>query len=155
MRHSITVAFLLLFASATAGMGQEPSPGATSATTVAAASESSAPVARKPDYSRQALLRFVASSSENHPPIPRRVQWGLGTVEFPLFGTRFRLAWLPFLPTLNPIGRHGSINPTVDPLETIDPFAMTGLDLPMKAQSAAERRELRRIERRLRRDQKQ
>jgi hypothetical protein len=40
---------------------------------------------------------------------------------------------------------------------TIDPFEMTeaGLDLPIKQETTPERRELRRIERRLRRDKKQ
>jgi hypothetical protein len=140
MRPSIAVALLLLVAWATAGVAQEP------ATAPATSPTTSAP-APKPDYSRDALLRFVATATDDHPPIPRQVQWGLGTVEFPLFGTRFRVAWLPFLPTLNPIGRHASINPMVDP------FEMTGIvDLPMmKRPSSAERRELRRIERRLRR----
>ena len=147
MRHSIQVALLLLVASAATGVGQELSPSPTSPPVASA--DSLAQSFRKPDYSRQALLRFVASSSEEHPPIPRRVQWGFGTVEFPLFGTRFRLIWLPVLATLTPIGRHGSIKPTVDP------FEMTGLDLPMKPETSAERRELRRIERRLRRDKKQ
>jgi hypothetical protein len=153
MRHAIAVALLLLFASAADAMEQGPSPATVvSAQAPAGITESMAPLtSRRPDYSREALLRFVASSSEDHPPIPRRVQWGLGTVEFPLFGTRFRLIWLPILPTLTPIGRYGSIKPMVDP------FEMTGggLDLPMKPETSAERRELRRIERRLRRDKKQ
>ncbi len=151
MRHTIAVALLLLFASAADAMEQGPSPATVlSAQAPAGIQESLTPPSRRPDYSREALLRFVASASEEHPPIPRRVQWGLGTVEFPLFGTRFRLIWLPMLPTLTPIGRYGSIKPMVDP------FEMTGggLDLPMKPETSAERRELRRIERRLRKDKK-
>jgi len=150
MRHSMAIALLLVLAAA-GGMAQaqETTPSSTSPAPPLPTSESPPPTVPRPDYSRQALLRLVASASEEHPRIPSRVQWGLGTVEFPLFGTRFRVAWLPFLPTLNPIGYHGSIKPT------IDPFQMTGLDLPMKVQDSAERRELRRIERRLRRAKKE
>ena len=147
MRHSIAVALLLLLAVAAAG--QETAPASNDQSQPRSADDPT-PAVRKPDYSRQALLRFVASASEAHPPIPRRVQWGLGTVEFPLFGTRFRVAWLPVLPTLAPIGRYGSIKPMVDPFE----MTGAGLDLPMKPETSAERRELRRIERMLKREKK-
>jgi hypothetical protein len=148
MRLSISVALLFLMVSATTAIGQESPP---TASTPAPTPETLASPPRMPDYSRMALLRLVASASEDHPPIPKRVQWGFGTVEFPLFGTRFHVIWLPVLASLTPIGRHGSINPTIDPFE----MTGAGVDLPMKPETTAERRELRRIERRLRRDKKQ
>jgi hypothetical protein len=152
MHRAIPVALLLLFASAASAMEQEPSSATvSSAQAPAGIAESIAPSPLRPDYSREALLRFVATASEDHPPIPRRVQWGLGTVEFPLFGTRFRLVWLPLLPTFTPVGRYGSIKPMVDQFE----MTGSGFELPMKPQTSAERRELRRIERRLRKDKKQ
>jgi hypothetical protein len=54
----------------------------------------------KPDYSRDALLRFAASNEIKMSPLPEhlppgRIQWHLGWMEFRGLGMQWRIFYLP------------------------------------------------------------
>ena len=58
------------------------------------------PSPTKPDYSRHALLDFVANNDVRMSPLPEhlppgRVQWHIGWMEFRAFGMQWRIFYLP------------------------------------------------------------
>jgi hypothetical protein len=58
------------------------------------------PTAKKEDYSRDAMLRFVANNEIKMSPLPEhlppgRIQWHLGWMEFRGLGMKWRIFYLP------------------------------------------------------------
>ena len=116
--------------------------------TPALAQESTAtpPAGAAPDYSSQALWRVM----ETHDVVAKAdpvVKWGFGSAEFRAFDMDWRLLFLPFLAPLP-----GSVMGTTR--QTVDPFALTGVQMPYTPRTWSERREISkehaRIERELR-----
>jgi hypothetical protein len=96
-----------------------------------------------PDYSREHLFRLFAEV-EPPPKRERAVKFGVGTIEFRALGTTWRIGYLPFFrPFL------GSV-PTTIGTPKVDPFVMTGIEIPQTQRtwhdSRALNAELRRIE---------
>jgi hypothetical protein len=60
------------------------------------------PMAPKPDYSRETLLRFVGSNEIKMSPLPDhlppgRIQWHIGWMEFRGLGMEWRIFYLPIV----------------------------------------------------------
>lgn len=96
------------------------------------------------DYSRETLVRLFAEN-EQREDRPRRVDFGFGTIDFRAFGMRWHIGYLPFLRPFP-----GTV-PTTHGVARVDPFVMTGVELPYTPRTWREGRqlnaELKRIER--------
>lgn len=111
--------------------------------TTAAAQETTTPSATRPDYSRENLTQLFSHVIEAPLPDPT-VKWGVDYVEFRALNMRWRMLFLPFLAPLP-----GSVRRTVS--GPLDPFEMTGTEIPYTPRTWREGRalsnELQRIER--------
>jgi hypothetical protein len=106
------------------------------------------PTTTKPDYSREALLHFVASNDIKISPLPDhlppgRIQWHLGWMEFRALGMQWRIFYLPMAVPLAGSGLQNAAN-------IPNPLEMTGTPFPPSPQlspdrSAAVDRELKRV----------
>ena len=129
---TILVTAVLLFAAAS-GMAQEETP-----------TTSTAP----PDFSKDTLVRMFAETTIEAPR--ERVDFGFGYVDFRALGMRWRVGYLPFLAPMQ-----GSQSWRVDH-RWPDPFILTGTSIATTPRTFARTREvnseLRRLERRLKKD---
>jgi len=106
------------------------------------------PATTRPDYSREALLHFVASNDIRMSPLPDhlppgRIQWHLGWMEFRALGMKWRIFYLPIAVPLAGSGLQNVAN-------VPNPLEMTGTPFPASPQlypdrSAAVDRELKRV----------
>ena len=101
-----------------------------------------------PDYSRDTLLRLFANTPEREELDPR-FRHSLGAVDFKALGVRWRLGYLPFFAPFQ--GSYLTTN-----REWPDPFTLTGTAYASPPRTWRRSREmsaeLKRIERRLRKD---
>jgi hypothetical protein len=105
------------------------------------------PPTTKPDYSRDALLQFVARNDIKMSPLPDhlppgRIQWHFGWMEFRGLGMQWRIVYLPIaLPLAGSGLNHVAAVP--NPLDMTAPIAGTP---PLFAErSASVSREMKRV----------
>lgn len=106
------------------------------------------PPTTKQDYSRDALLHFVASNDIKMSPLPDhlppgRIQWHHGWVEFTALGMQWRIFYLPILTPLAGSGLQNAAN-------VPNPLEMIGTPFPPSPQLSPDRtpavnRELKRV----------
>lgn len=112
--------------------------------TAAAAQQPASSTAGPPDFSREKLTQLFSNVVESPPKPDPTVNWHVGDVEFRALNMRWHIGFLPFLAPLP-----GSVRRTVPTL--MDPFALTGTEIPYTPRTWREGRalskELQRIER--------
>jgi len=106
------------------------------------------PTATKPDYSRDTLLRFVASKDIQMSPLPEhlppgRIQWHLGWMEFRSLGMQWRIFYLPIAIPLAGSGMNNAAK-TPNALELTGTPIATGPQL-YPDRTAAVNREVKRV----------
>lgn len=106
--------------------------------------------AETPDYSRESLLRLFADAPEREDP-EAQIQYDIGTISFRALGSRWKIAYLPFLMPL--AGSRLTTNK-----DWADPFLLTGTQYASPPRTWSRSREmnaeLRGIEKRLRKSAK-
>lgn len=80
-----------------------------------------------PDYSRDALLHFIASNDIKMSPLPDhlpagRIQWHIGWLEFRGLGMQWRIVYLPIAVPLAGSGLH-NVARVPNPLDMTAPIA--------------------------------
>jgi hypothetical protein len=106
------------------------------------------PTASKPDYSREALLRFAAGNENKMSPLPDhlppgRIQWHIGWMEFRALGMQWRIFYLPIAVPLAGSGL-SNVAKTPNALELTGTPIVTGPQL-YPDRTAAVNREFKRI----------
>ena len=100
-----------------------------------------------PDYSRNKLIQIFADNPEHPPKPPKRIEIGIGYIDFRALGMRWRIGFLPFYAPLygsEPYAMNGAFGGMPDPL------IATGTEIPQTPRTWAQNRafnaELKRIE---------
>jgi len=106
------------------------------------------PTTTRPDYSRDALLRFAANNEIKMSPLPEhlppgRIQWHLGWMEFRGLGMQWRIFYLPILVPLAGSGIQNTAK-VPNPLELAGTPIATGPDV-FRERSASVNREIKKI----------
>jgi hypothetical protein len=101
-----------------------------------------------PDYSRDALLHFVARNDIKMSPLPDhlppgRIQWHIGWLEFHGLGMEWRIFYLPLAVPLAGSGLR-NVATVPNPLELTGTAVAAGPDL-MRERSAAVNREVKKV----------
>lgn len=115
---------------------------------IASAAFAQEPAPARPDYSRDALLRFVANNEIRMSPLPDhlppgRVQWHLGWMEFRALGMQWRVFYLPIMVPLAGSGLQ-DVAKVPNAFELTDtPFATSPQLYPDR--SASVNREMKRV----------
>ena len=101
----------------------------------------------RPDYSRDALLRFAAGNEIKMSPLPDhlppgRIQWHIGWFEFRGLGMEWRVIYFP----LAPLAGSGfqNVAKVPNPLELTGPRIATGPDI-FRERPASVSREIRKV----------
>jgi hypothetical protein len=100
------------------------------------------------DYSRDALLHFVAENKIQMSPLPDhlppgRIQWHIGWLEFHGLGMEWRIFYLPLAIPLAGSGLR-NVATVPNPLELTGTAVATGPDL-MRERSASVNREIKKV----------
>jgi hypothetical protein len=103
-------------------------------------------VPAQPDFSREKLIEIFAGIP-TPPEQEKNIHFHLGSVEFKALGTRWRIAYIPFMMPFSGSVNYGRVMGSDFP----DPFALTGTEIAYTPRTWRDQRamssELRRIER--------